>query len=239
MAYRRYKLKRPRYSASRKSYRRYKRRTKNLVRRVRRVERITKTAIESKFVDHLATSAAIVDAWTILYPSEAGGRQWFNSMIQNPGNSERIGRKVAMSSFQMKAYIKHPYTAVDGDIPNCIRVLLVMDRFPNGVDVNTLVATDVMLAAAYGVQNAFPNVLNKKRFKILRDWCWPMNGHVARKVIEYYKRFKTPKVINFAGATQSSTDLLTNGLFMMIGCDINGTVDAAAFVTTRMRYYDA
>lgn len=111
---------------------------------------------EKKFID---TSSGFVTV-------AATGNIRENSIHKVPsgsGESERIGRKINVTSFHLKYVVKLASTALLGSTDDGIRVIVYHDKQCNGASIAVL---DLLETATYLSYN---NLSNKNRFTILYD----------------------------------------------------------------------
>nr|WAE42221.1 MAG: capsid protein [Cressdnaviricota sp.] len=107
-----------------------------------------------------------------------------NLVIEGAGFYNRIGRKIAMQSWTVRATITLLAIPSAQLVPETLRIIIGYDRQPNGV-----AATFNQVIQSYSQQGAFtntvydgPNMDNRDRFIILRDKYISMPGEQASGV---------------------------------------------------------
>lgn len=130
--------------------------------------------------------------------------------------TERIGRKICMTSVQIRGLI-YPQDTITTD--NAFRVMIVYDSQPNGA---LPAVTDVLLAAT---ATSMLNLNNRDRFKVLMDKqgvCGAQDTATATAtfnrnpgVINVKKWLKLNHETVFDGATAAIGDVQTGSLFLL------------------------
>lgn len=95
-----------------------------------------------------------------------------NGLIAGVAENQRIGRRVKLRSLYFEFQLFPNDQAAAAVVNTRSRILLVYDRQANGVApvwADVVASTDVASTTTNGV-NDHPNMSNKSRFTILRDW---------------------------------------------------------------------
>lgn len=146
--------------------------------------------------------------------------------------NERVGREILLRSVELKMVAKA--TATTGT-DQTGRVLLIYDRQCNGVAPGITDILDSINVVA------MKNLDNRKRFKILMDWCVDLsaagqNGSERSKT--FYRKLRHPVSYN-SGTAGSVADIISGGLFLItLGSNVAGTTAGSLNVSTRVRYTD-
>lgn len=151
-----------------------------------------------------------------------------NGCAQGAGNLERIGRRIAMKSLQLR------YTHYPASTATQARIIIFYDRQPNGV---TPSALDLIGSGQF---EGIVTMGNSDRFVILMDEVTEMStydqGHVSGK-----RYLKMDLEAIFGGTTSGITSINTGAVFIMMannGSNAVGVATSATF-TTRIRFTDA
>ncbi len=126
----------------------------------------TQVGMELKFVDTESDSDAFAVTWTAM---EDGTNDSICGISQGNGESQRIGRKIAIKSIHIRARMKVAEVNEDGATPTKDRrgrIYVVLDTQTNGVQ---LTATDVMDGGLTDDTLAFRNLQHSRRFRVLWD----------------------------------------------------------------------
>lgn len=111
---------------------------------------------ETKFLDTTLASTAMTAAGVIMDDS-------LNHIAQGNTESQRVGRKVVLKMLRMKGFIVNTAATTVGTMDNRYRIIVYCDKQANGA---TAAVTDILETASI---NAFRNLANQSRFKILYD----------------------------------------------------------------------
>lgn len=160
---------------------------------------------------------------------------------EGTGFGERIGRRVFMQSFYVRAQISLALTGGLAQTADDVRLTIVLDRQPN-----KLLPAILDMHTTNGL-TSFPNTNTAKRFKVLYDQFHPMvlqlggSGATGQAVI--YKTvnvyLKKQVMIEFANSNNDYTGISTNNL-VMIWQSTQSSITTNTYMDTRvrMRYYD-
>lgn len=178
---------------------------------------------ESKFID---VNLSAVDV------STTTSATLLNGSIPGTGPSNRIGRKLVMTSIEIKA---RNYVIGGAGVDQSHRVLLVYDKQPNGV---ALTAADVLdNATTIGLKK----LDNRGRFTILMDKHFELSKHdeaLSTVGWKFYRKLKMPVIYN-SGNAGTIADINTGSLYLVcIGDVVNDGTDGAIQAWTRIRYAD-
>lgn len=186
---------------------------------------------EKKFFDQAVATYQV---------NTTGSLTCLNCMIRGDDYTERIGRKIQVSSLYIRGYIRHE-NAVPGVINAQLwRLIVFSDSQPNGTAPGV---TDVLMTANPSAQ-LNPN--NRDRFKILKDKQWTSDGANNQTIgnhafpIKLFKQLNLQTIFNGTNAG-TIADINTGALFMLwIGSEAAGALtDGNAIVSVRIRYVDA
>lgn len=151
-----------------------------------------------------------------------------------PGNAfnNRIGSKIMMKSIQVRANITCP----SGD--NMVRLVLILDRQPNGVaPVSTIIFAATTALGVGGDQLTGINTNYRKRFKILKDEYIEFTGLMHHKCINFYVKQKLP--VDYIGGDSTIGSIGTNAVYLMaMSIAPVGSRAGCTNLFTRVRYYD-
>lgn len=205
-------------------------------------------APEKKVVDTLNNAVAI---------NTTGVFTLLNAMVPGATEYQRVGRKISMSSVQLRGFIRFRQagTAPSNDF---IRAILFYDRQPNG-------AAPVLADVLQDVDNtggnsstslSSLNINNADRFKILRDMYWSVpsasvataqNGTTGgAQLLDYkpasFREFVSLKgmEVHFNAGTAGTIADITTGSLYLLTVGLRGDVDSqwqCAF-NSRVRYAD-
>jgi len=144
----------------------------------------------------------------------------------------RTGRQIMMASIEAKFY---NYSTVTTGINQVHRVLLVLDRQPNGA---ALTAAQVLTT----VNTLSSRLLeNRNRFRILMDRRMTLDAATisgSRRVTKFYKRLHVPVTFN-SGNAGTLADIATNSLYVIaIGSEAAGATAGSIQGFYRVRFTD-
>lgn len=155
---------------------------------------------------------------------------------QGDTENTRDGRKAVIESVQIRGMFSFTPAAAVTAIANC-HMYLVLDTQCNGA---AAAATDVFTGTDF--RSAMLNLNNSGRFRILKHWyveLEPQAGattayNQAFKQLEYYKKCKIP--VDWSSTTGAITEIRSNNIFLLAGCN-TAADDLTAFVgTCRLRF---
>lgn len=209
---------------------------------------------EMKYFDTertLTTITAVTTTWpagTIVDPLT------FNTLCvpdTGSGVSQRIGRDIKVYKIKIRGLITTPAQSVQGVADNAtnVRFILVQDTQTNGAQM-----TSAQLLADQGAANttinAFQNINNFGRFRVLKDKMLPLgNANIAgsptsadlvqsgmTRPFKFNINFKVPISVRF-NATNGGTiaDIIDNSFHIICGTD-NSTLAANLQYVSRVCY---
>lgn len=172
----------------------------------------------------------------------AGAMQCMNCPSVGDGQSNRDGRKIVVTSLEIKGFVQIPaqVNGAAGSHPNpvSIWIALVVDTQTNGVQMNSedcYVYNNVVVQA--DAAQPFKNLLYGGRFKTLRMWQITVNDRINvvesdntvdtqayRRGFHYYKKVKIPVDFN-AGTTSDVANIVDNSIHLL--CAASGPVHGA------------
>ncbi len=150
-----------------------------------------------------------------------------NSCIQGDDFDNREGRTIRVKSVQLSVTTHWNISVPD----NVLRVLIVIDKQPNGI---LMLIGDLLDATN---STAFRNLDNRKRFVILLDRVvsgGSLNNKPAQ--IDYYKKMDMITTYN-SGNAGTIADIETNALYLVLLAD-EATEGPVVDRDTRIRYID-
>lgn len=152
-----------------------------------------------------------------------------NGCQQGDDIGNREGRQIQMRSIELKL---HTYGTAGTGIDQIHRILLVLDKNPNGV---APAIADIITANTSGLRN----LNNRKRFKILMDKRLVINASGepgTNKVIKKYKQCAYTTQYN-AGNAGTIADINNGAIFLVtIGSSIVGATAGTTFGYVRIRF---
>ncbi len=183
---------------------------------------------ESKFHDGSSTFQAV-----------SGGGVASNSMLlidQGAGESQRIGRKIKVTSLSVRFTLLLPNTATTTDTSDVVRLIIVQDKQCNGAATAWL---DVFESTGW---DAYRNLANVGRFNILMDKRVTIMGSMsgngttsrmgqASRTWNFHKKLNIK--VEYDAATGNIADLKSNNLQFLFQSRF-GTVDV--FERRRIRF---
>ncbi len=143
---------------------------------------------------------------------------------QGIGENSRIGRKILVRSIWCRWSIDLAQAQNQTDIPSgdICRIIVYIDKQCNGANATVL---DILETATF---DAFRNLANAKRFRVLHDKYITINRLVSMTdgtntsqtplVLKHHKwgmTFKNPIAINYDGASGVITELTENNIAFM------------------------
>lgn len=158
---------------------------------------------------------------------------------QGVTESTRVGRKCVLKSIQGKMQLLYQPGA-SGLATTSGVIYVVLDKQCNGA---AAAATDVFEAAA-NLHLQFHDLANSQRFVVLKKMKYTMfpgagattaynNG---MRIIEFYKKCNIP--LEFSSTTGAITELRSNNVFMLAGCDANSDDQTTVIGNVRVRFSD-
>jgi len=152
--------------------------------------------------------------------------------------NQRVGKKVALKSVQVRTMVFNKTTATS----NVATILLVYDRHPAGA---LPAITDIIKTPVY--PQALNNDNNSERFKILSRYVTTLFGTVAVPIgegaIELYEKYvklNTTRDCIFTTGTAGTIAEVTKGALYLVayGNTAPGTAAVTVSGFTRVRYWD-
>ncbi len=190
---------------------------------------------ELKFHDIAVDDAAISTAGTIQNTGT------INIIAQNTTESTRIGRKCTIRGINWRYNLKLPAQASMSETSDTVRVILYLDKQCNGAT-----ATVLGLLETDNYQ-AFNNLANKSRFRILMDKvhtitspsaiAGPVSGQ-AEINGRFYKKCSIPLEYDNSASTGALTTIRSNNLGVLL-ISRDGDATGVAFDSQfRLRFSD-
>lgn len=165
------------------------------------------------------------------------GSSFVGSCDRGTDPDQRVGRKIAVKSIQVRVTCTPGYTAAL--IASDVRVIIFYDKQSNGADP---VATDVLVADGI---NSMRNLSNENRFVILHDQIHRFENHdgthVSNDMIVIYRKFTKPLIVEYKSNLGDIRDVATGNINIMAyaDCDTSATVNTHLVGYSRIRYTDA
>lgn len=223
----------------------------------RPVNRFKKRAVVPAVLRLRAPEKKVVDAFTSLNFNTTGSFLLLNAPVAGANEYQRIGRKISMSSAQLRGYVRF---AQAGTTPSndFLRLILFYDRQPNGaapavadilLDVDNTGGTNTSAISSLNINNA-------DRFKVLRDLYWSIpsasaateqNGTTGGdKALDYkpasFRDFISLKGMetHFNAGTAGTIADITSGSLYLLALGMRASADSQwqVAVNTRVRYLD-
>lgn len=157
-----------------------------------------------------------------------------NGLAPGTSASQRVGTKIAIRSLELRG---RSTVASGAGIDQGCRFFFLLDKQSNGA---APAAGDFLAPATYlGMRN----LANRKRFKILQDYFYPLSASGEDESARHFKvyiKFRRPLIVDYnAGTAGSIADIASNGLFLItLGSVAAGGTAAFLLCTVRMRYTD-
>lgn len=184
-------------------------------------------------------SAHYVDTALGTYPlNTTGSITLVNVVPQGASYSERIGKKIALKSLQVRGSIESDSTTT----VTSGGYMIVYDRHPTG---SLPAITDILESIT---TTAFNNTQNEGRFKIVARNIVPLTGNntTAGQVnsnsnyyVDQYIKLKGLPTVYKAAGTGAIGDVETGALYIVtLGDRAAGTSDGIMRAEVRLRFYD-
>lgn len=180
---------------------------------------------ETRFFDGNGTDTSIATSGDIEEDS-------LHHVAAGTGESNRVGRKITITSLHMRGNVYLPTTSNSGETSDVFRLVIYLDRHANGA---TAAVTDILETADVF---SFRNLVNSDRFKILHDKTITIDQNAgagngttntfgpARKVFKVNKRLNIP--VQFNSTTGAMAEIQANNIGFM-------AISEAGYVN--MNYY--
>ncbi len=157
-------------------------------------------------------------------------------IAQGSGESQRIGRKIKLTSMSIRFTILLPNTATTTDTSDIVRLIVVHDKQANGANAAWL---DVFESTGW---DSYRNLANLGRFNVMLDKRITIHGsmsgngttsRMAQGSIHWGWHKKLNMVIEYDSTAGAITEIKSNNLLFMFQSRF-GTVDV--FEKRRMRF---
>ncbi len=154
---------------------------------------------------------------------------------QSTTGSTRVGRKITLVSVMMKGQYILPGTTTAADGSESFRLILYLDRQANGA---TAAVTDILQTAVF---NAFRNIANTGRFRILHDRQVTLNSAAGNGTssMEAQRSFSIFKKLNldidYSAGVGVITELRSNNIGVLV---ISQAAKGQVAYTARVRFTD-
>lgn len=196
-------------------------RGRRIAKRVTRLSRFVHSAIRAKHLDQSFSAASIGSTGSIL------------SMMQctiGDTDTTRDGNQITIKSVMLY------YSAIVGDTTNAVRLILILDKQPNGAapTVNDILESTGSVVTPYNPIN----YQNRTRFKFLMNKFMFVSTN-GPEVLggKYFKKFKKPIVVSY---NETSGLPNTNALWLLaISDSAVGVPNPSVYVQSRVYFYDA
>lgn len=163
---------------------------------------------------------------------QTGAVTLVNGIARGDEINERNGRELTMRSIQFNA---RAYATSGTGSDQIGRVLIVYDR-----QTNAAALTGAQVLASFDT-NSPRNLENRRRFKILKDWRFPINAageSGSHRVLQFYRRLRHPVTFN-SGDAGTVADITTGSIYVLsIGTNVAGATAGSLVGTCRIRYQD-
>lgn len=176
-------------------------------------------------------------AWTFDSTAEVPANGGQTVLIpQGDTESSRDGRIATVKSIQVKGSMTWAPAAGAAASTNCF-LYVILDKQCNGAAAGV---TDVFTSSS--LQAAFHNLANSDRFVILKKKRWNFTSQAGVttaygpvvKICDFYKRLDIP--ITYSSTTGALTEIKSNNIFLIAGCDASGD-DLVSFAgSIRVRF---
>lgn len=170
-------------------------------------------------------------------PNNGSSGSWYSGQLLNPipqgaGQQQRVGRKIKLLSFSIRATLANSSGA-----PTIGRVLVVYDNQFNGAQP---VVADVL--ANPTSSESLMNLSNGERFKVIADFYINQaagggNGFRFMHPLEY-RRLNLDQTFGTLG-TGLAADITKGGLILFWTSNLVNTDTPTLTIATRVRYADA
>ena len=158
---------------------------------------------------------------------------------QGVTESTRVGRKCVIKSIQGKMQLLYQPGATGLATTSGV-IYVVLDKQTNGA---AAAATDVFESGA-NLHLQFHDLANSQRFVVLKKMKYTMVPQAgvttaynnSMRVIEFYKKCNIP--LEFSSTTGAITELRSNNVFLLAGCDANTDDLTAVIGNVRLRFSD-
>lgn len=196
------------------------------------------------------TEKKVIDVNNTTFSVETTGTQLalLNGCVAGSQNFNRIGRKIQMSSLQIRGAIFLQDTTSG---PTTVRMLIVYDRQANGAapTYGDIIKSQNISGTTESAWNSFVNLDNRDRFEIIRDEFYEIGlvdttatqaiatGPVRCHLNEYIKLGNREVVYN-AGSAGTVGDIQSGSLYVFFISNQSNASGATAAVSFRTRFID-
>lgn len=213
---------------------------------------ILKPSSELKFFDSSNNSftcnlAGSVVSYTDTSLTSTTSTGSINQVVQGDTEVNRNGRQIIIKSVELRGYIDPNLSTLDFNIVN---LYLIQDKQCNGA---LPAFNDIFITIPSANRgNRFPQVSNKKRFKILKKWHIPLsstNNSIATPgapgvitfyapihVLDSYIKCNIPIEYDSSVSTGAIASVKSNNL-LLVACDLLS--EAILTINVRIRFTDA
>lgn len=184
-----------------------------------------------------SSESGYVDLAYASYPcNTTGSITLIATIAQGTSVNQRVGKKVALKSLQIRGTAINDTTATVNDCA----IIIVYDRRPTG---SLPAITDVLDTANAG---SFNNDANSGRFKILKRMDFVLTGNSTTpatgneaKNLDCFLSLKGLQSVFKAAGTGAINDIEEGALYCItVGTQVPGTADANAGMGFRTRFID-
>jgi len=197
--------------------------------------------LEKKFFDTALadTSIGTTASWsggiynpTITSPVIPGATNCLSAPAQGAGPQQRIGKSITIKSIQLKGCVYYiPYAAAGASTSRTCFVALVQDTQTNGAQCTAPDIFQNITAITQTLPTPARNLLNAKRFKILKSEVFEMDPQTSlalagpeyvvagrSKPIDWYLPCEIP--VNFLEETDSTVaNVVDNSVHVVVSCN--------------------
>lgn len=193
----------------------------------------------------------VVDTGTAIYNCDTTGDiRCVNLCTLGSDMTNRIGRKICLSSFQMRGYLRNAASVTGAAAvvpPSQCRWMLVWDTQPNGALPSI---TDILNS---GSSTSQLNLNNRDRFRIIREKIWALDPYIVSatasqsvatavnqtKTVKVFKKLKDLEVIFNSTNGGTIADIQTGALLSVWVGNSAASADGPEFVGSyRVRFSD-
>lgn len=158
---------------------------------------------------------------------------------QGATESTRVGRKCVLTSIQGQLQLLYQPSAAGLATTSGV-IYIIQDKQANGA---AAAATDVFESAT-NMHLQFHDLANSQRFVVLKKMRYtliPGAGATTAynngmRILEFYKKLNIP--LEFSSTAGAITELRSNNVFMLAGCDANSDDLTTVLGNVRVRFSD-
>lgn len=178
------------------------------------------------------------NSWSVSSTAVVPATGQENLIPQGVTESTRVGRKATVKSIQMRGRFTYVPAADTAGGSNAY-LYVVLDKQCNGA---AAAITDVL--TGNDISTAMINLANSERFVILKRFVCPVFAEAGVQAafarytvaIDWYHKCNIP--LEFSSTTGAITELKSNNIFFLSGCDSNTNNLIAYTGTCRLRFSD-